>query len=141
MLRLSTECSLSTAVRLSESKPQLRSLIFLSLFARETVVHQLIPFKYYTLNEIVTYIPIVRQRFGKHVPAGANARLLLGNGAVNTHRQQYRLFSVWSAPRGYKRTQPEDATDRPSHPCGGRVEYLHRDPAGRRRRRKGKSQI
>jgi hypothetical protein len=27
------------------------------------------------------------------------------------------------------------------HPCGGGVEYLHRDPASRRRRRKGKSQI
>jgi hypothetical protein len=27
------------------------------------------------------------------------------------------------------------------NPCGGRVEYLHRDPASRRRRRKGKSQI
>jgi hypothetical protein len=26
-------------------------------------------------------------------------------------------------------------------PCGGRVEYLHCDPASRRRRRKGKSQI
>jgi hypothetical protein len=25
--------------------------------------------------------------------------------------------------------------------CGGGVEYLHRDPASRRRRRKGKSQI
>jgi hypothetical protein len=35
--------------------------------------------------------------------------------------------------------------DRPSwvqlHPCGGRVKYLHRDSASRRRRRKGKSQI
>jgi hypothetical protein len=28
-----------------------------------------------------------------------------------------------------------------THPCGGGVEYLHRDPASRRRRRKGKSQI
>jgi hypothetical protein len=28
-----------------------------------------------------------------------------------------------------------------SDPCGGGVEYLHRDPASRRRRRKGKSQI
>jgi hypothetical protein len=28
-----------------------------------------------------------------------------------------------------------------SHPCGGGIEYLHRDPASRRRRRKGKSQI
>jgi hypothetical protein len=27
-----------------------------------------------------------------------------------------------------------------SNPCGGGVEYLHRDPASRRRRRKGKSQ-
>jgi hypothetical protein len=26
-------------------------------------------------------------------------------------------------------------------PCGGGFEYLHRDPASRRRRRKGKSQI
>jgi hypothetical protein len=35
------------------------------------------------------------------------------------------------------------ATDRTDsqHPCGGGVEYLHRDPASRRRRRKGKSQI
>jgi hypothetical protein len=27
------------------------------------------------------------------------------------------------------------------HPCGGRFEFPHRDPASRRRRRKGKSQI
>jgi hypothetical protein len=27
------------------------------------------------------------------------------------------------------------------YPCGGEVELLHRDPASRRRRRKGKSQI
>jgi hypothetical protein len=28
-----------------------------------------------------------------------------------------------------------------TNPCGGRFEYLHRDPASRRRRRKGKSRI
>jgi hypothetical protein len=28
-----------------------------------------------------------------------------------------------------------------SHPCGGGFEYLHHDPASRRRRRQGKSQI
>jgi hypothetical protein len=28
-----------------------------------------------------------------------------------------------------------------SSPCGGGIEYLHRDPASRRRRRKGKSQM
>jgi hypothetical protein len=27
------------------------------------------------------------------------------------------------------------------HPCGGGVDYLHRDPTSRRRRRKGKSQM
>jgi hypothetical protein len=27
------------------------------------------------------------------------------------------------------------------HPCGGGVEYLHRSPTSRRRRRKGKSRI
>jgi hypothetical protein len=33
-------------------------------------------------------------------------------------------------------------TGRPRQsPCGGGVEYLHRDPASRRRRRQGKSQI
>jgi hypothetical protein len=28
-----------------------------------------------------------------------------------------------------------------STPCGGGIEYIHRDPASRRTRRKGKSQI
>jgi hypothetical protein len=28
----------------------------------------------------------------------------------------------------------------PEDPCGGGVEYLHRDPASRRKRQKGKSQ-
>jgi hypothetical protein len=28
-----------------------------------------------------------------------------------------------------------------ANPCGGGVEYLHRDPASRKRRRNGKSQI
>jgi hypothetical protein len=31
--------------------------------------------------------------------------------------------------------------DYEKYPCGGGVEYLHRDPASRRRRRKGKSHI
>jgi hypothetical protein len=43
-------------------------------------------------------------------------------------------FSVWSVRSLYN----EDQRDKP---CGGGVEYLHRDPASRRRRRKGKSQI
>jgi hypothetical protein len=64
---------------------------------------------------MVTCIPIARQRLGKHSPAKQTRstiwRLLLGNGAVITPLQQYRLFSVRSVPRGYKRTQSEDATE------------------------------
>jgi hypothetical protein len=34
-----------------------------------------------------------------------------------------------------------DKNEGKSVPCGGGIEYLHRDPASRRRRRKGKSQM
>jgi hypothetical protein len=41
---------------------------------------------------ILTIIPIVRQRLGKHIPAkrthATERRLLLGNGAVNTLSQE-----------------------------------------------------
>jgi hypothetical protein len=49
------------------------------------------------------------------------------------------VFSVlWSDPRLYnEKTTITDSFN----PCGGGVGYLHRDPASRRRRRKGKSQI
>jgi hypothetical protein len=50
------------------------------------------------------------------------------------------VFSVlWSDPRLYK--EKPTIIDSSSYPCGGGVEYLHRDPASRRRRQKGKSQI
>jgi hypothetical protein len=52
----------------------------------------------------MTYGPIVRQGFGKHIPAGANARnigrLLLGNDAENTPRQQSRLCFLRGPYRG-----------------------------------------
>jgi hypothetical protein len=48
------------------------------------------------------------------------------------------VFSLWSVQRSYLE---ENWSDPVGHPCGGGVEYLHRDPASRRRRRKGKSQI
>jgi hypothetical protein len=44
-------------------------------------------------------------------------------------------FSMLSVTRLYIDTSPID------NPCGGRVEYLHRDPASGRRRRKEKSQV
>jgi hypothetical protein len=45
------------------------------------------------------------------------------------------VFPLGSAPRLYSESHRE------IRPCGGGVEYLHRDPASRRRPRKGKSQI
>jgi hypothetical protein len=48
---------------------------------------------------IVTCIPIARQWDGKHIPATHEhaiiGRLLLGNGAVNRFRQQYRQCFPW----------------------------------------------
>jgi hypothetical protein len=55
---------------------------------------------------------------------------LLGYAPVLT----IELFSVWSMPRSYSEIPR-------INPCGGGVGYLHRDPASRRRRRKGKFQI
>jgi hypothetical protein len=49
------------------------------------------------------------------------------------------VFSAWSVPRLYNGSV--FAAQVGENPCGGGVEYLHRDPASRRRRRKGKSQI
>jgi hypothetical protein len=37
--------------------------------------------------------------------------------------------------------RPIDRELQVSHPCGGGVEYIHRDPETRRRRPKGKSRI
>jgi hypothetical protein len=60
------------------------------------------------------FIPIARQRLGKHIPAkrtrATEGRSLLGNGPENISPQQQRLFSVWSVPRVYERTKSEDAT-------------------------------
>jgi hypothetical protein len=67
-------------------------------------------------NDTVTCIPIARPRLGKHIPTRANAR----DSRTYIARQQRGKhassiiqagFSVWSVPRGYKRTQSEDATD------------------------------
>jgi hypothetical protein len=75
---------------------------------------------------------IARQRLDKHVPAETNTQAII-NILLET------VFSVWSMQSGYIRRELRFGTG--SYPCGGGVEYLHRDPASRRRRRKGKSQI
>jgi hypothetical protein len=94
--------------------------------------------KYFPGIHIATCKPIPRQRLGKHIPAtNAHAKIerysLLDNGAVCT------MFPTVSDPRLYNESLFV-ARERKTL-CGGRVEYLHRDPESRRRRRKGKSQI
>jgi hypothetical protein len=63
--------------------------------------------------------PVSRQLIGKHIPAATNAHATM-ELLLET------VFSTRSVQRGYK----ED------NPCGGGVEYLHRDLASRKRRRK-----
>jgi hypothetical protein len=46
---------------------------------------------------------------------------------------------MWSVPRLHN--ESVECSELVRTPCGGGVEYLHRDPASRKRRRKGESQI
>jgi hypothetical protein len=71
--------------------------------------------------EISKYTRTVsRQRLGEHVPAATETH-------VTIEILLETAFSTQSLQRSYK----EDNWG----PCGGGVEYLHRDPASRRRRR------
>jgi hypothetical protein len=58
-------------------------------------------------------IAAARQRFAKHIPTRVKARnsrmSIAKQQRVNTPRQQYRLFSVRSVPKSYKRRQSEKA--------------------------------
>jgi hypothetical protein len=64
---------------------------------------------------------IDRQRFGRQVSAATDTQATI-------RELLEKMFSIRSVQSNYKEG-------------GGGVEYLHRDPASRRRRRKGKSQI
>jgi hypothetical protein len=66
---------------------------------------------------------IARQRYAKHVSA-------VTNNDEATEELLEAAFCMRSIQRLYK-----------ENPCGGGVEYLHRDHASRRRRRKGKPRI
>jgi hypothetical protein len=72
---------------------------------------------------------VSRQRIGKHVPEATKAHtieLLLET-----------VFSTGSVQSRYK----EDGMTQLIHPVWRRGQYLHRSPASRRKRRKGKSRI
>jgi hypothetical protein len=92
----------------------------------------------------VTCILIARQRLGEHIPAETNGR----NNTTSIARQRIsnhtsstieRLCFLRGACRGV--ILKTIGATRQWNPCRGGVEYLHRDPASRRRRWKGKSQI
>jgi hypothetical protein len=109
----------------------------------------------------VTYRPVARQRPRNNQrvqPLLCNRRIdeepYLSSGSVvttfpqkRTRTQQWSyggngVFSMWSVPGVKKKaTGAVQFSWEFVLPCGGGVEYLHRDPASRRRRRKEKSQI
>jgi hypothetical protein len=62
---------------------------------------------------------------------------VMGNVSVDTGYGWWTVFSVGPS-RCYIRGNPDGVV---GIPCGGEVEYLHRSPASRKRRRKGKSEI
>jgi hypothetical protein len=72
------------------------------------------------------------------VRAAAVAMQRRGKNASTTIGE---VFSVRSVLRLYKKSELELGVTERKKPCGGGVEYLHRDPASRNRRPNGKSQI
>jgi hypothetical protein len=54
---------------------------------------------------------------------------------------QLIIFANEAFPLVIKRPYPRRELSYEHTPCGGGIEYLHRDPASRRRRQKGKSQM
>jgi hypothetical protein len=68
----------------------------------------------YFPNNIVTHMPITRQRLCKHIPKHTRSTIgypLLGSGPINTHSwQQETVFSVGSVPWSCKRAQSEEWT-------------------------------
>jgi hypothetical protein len=104
------------------------------------------------IENIVAHRPVAKQWLCKQRPLlgndrNAHARInrtkglcnpFLNIGSVNTHATirvlLETILSIRSVQNIYK-------AEFHTLPCGGRVEYLHRNPASRRRRCKGKSPI
>jgi hypothetical protein len=103
-------------------------------FTKPMNINQQIP-----STNIVTYRPSTRQRLGKHIPAKAYApnnrtsivTQWISKQAFSTIQ---RLFFLCGPCREVIKGQRMSFE---WEPCGGGVEYLHRESASRRRRRKG----
>jgi hypothetical protein len=61
--------------------------------------------------------------------------------STTDNRPKHELFRLVAAIRSSRICKREFIRECNSDPCGGGFEYLHRGPASRTRRRKGKSQI
>jgi hypothetical protein len=93
---------------------------------------------------VVLAMPIARQRVAKHILAEANARNR--TSIARQRRSKHAFAKIEEAV--FSVGPPRDCISSPvinqgsvDNPCGGGIEYLHRDPASHRRRRKWKSQI
>jgi hypothetical protein len=96
---------------------------------------------------IVTNMTIVRQLFVTHIPPATNESIVspwlvkhipMATDKTDQCTKCWKWWSIFGSP-GSQFTSGQFS--RKGSPCGGGIEYLHRDPASRRRRRKGKSQI
>jgi hypothetical protein len=120
------------------------------------------------LFHTVTYWAVSRKRVGKHIPKSSRigahcyATVLVlwftARSVTLTVESRYprqrivqstaaegrEKINCWERCRIFGRLKcyvRDRSQAQKSSPCGGGVEYLHRDPASRRRRRKGKSRI
>jgi hypothetical protein len=104
----------------------------------------------------LTRRPVAGQRLAKTFPRQQIRRQPLVREGAPPPKTKQKLsntnkYLVMSPGRGsiprqtdwqtVSRTVTVRLTEWRRNPCGGEVEYLHREPASRRRRRKGKSQI
>jgi ribosomal protein S14 len=71
--------------------------------------------------------PVSKQRLGKHVPTETNTRATIEERCFRCGQRRGVILKTIKLIRSIQ--------------CGGGFEYLHRSPANRRRRRKGKSRI
>jgi hypothetical protein len=70
-----------------------------------------------------------------HIPSERKCRKL------NLEGRYFIRRTIFVYKPDYTVTCISGARGESQHPCGGGVEYLHRNPTSRRRRRKGKSQM
>jgi hypothetical protein len=92
-------------------------------------------------SSIVAFIRCRGNVFTEPLPSNGRADEHRYPGKVGYQQMKYwgRCF-LFGPIRSYIKRRTRGHMAIPI-PCGGGVEYLHRDPASRRRRRKGKSRI